>query len=124
MEEGICVLWSNAREQIRDRYHKCENRIRESPTTAVLGAAAVGYLLHRLPMRAILVTQVRVLAALAPPAFLLLGAAKLCEFLQQQELCAQKETESWPEPRTASPFSAMSGTQPPHPAETKPSHQP
>lgn len=89
MEEGVNVLWCNARQGIRDRYQKCENRIRESPTTAVLGAAAVGYLLHRLPVRAILVTQVRVLSALAPPALFLFGAAKLYEFLQKQELDKQ-----------------------------------
>lgn len=93
MEEGVNVLWCNARQGIRDRYQKCENVIRESPTAAVLGAVAVGYLLHRLPLRAILVTQVRVLSALAPPALLLFGAAKLCEFLQRQDLCKQEGAE-------------------------------
>ncbi len=90
MEEGVNVLLSNARQGIRDRYEKCENRIRESPTTAVLGAVAVGYLLHRMPVRAILVTQIRVLAALTPPALFLFGAAKLCDLLQRQELAERK----------------------------------
>lgn len=90
MEEGVDVLLSNARQCVRQRYEKCENRIRNSPTKAVLGAVAVGYLMHRLPMRAILVTKVRVLSALAPPALLLFGAAKLCEFLQRQELAKRK----------------------------------
>jgi hypothetical protein len=54
--------------------------------TSVLGAAAAGYLLHRMPVRAILVTQVRVLSALTPPALFLFGAAKLYEFLQKQEV--------------------------------------
>jgi hypothetical protein len=89
MEQGINVLWCNARQGLRDRYQQCENRIRKSPTTAVLGAVAAGYLMHRLPMRAILVTQVRVLAALAPPALVLFGAAKLFEFLQKQESAKQ-----------------------------------
>jgi len=90
IEEGVNVLWCNARQGIRERYQKCEDRIRKSPTTAVLGGVAVGYFLHRMPVRAILVTQVRVLSALTPPALLLFGAAKLYEFLQKQELAKQK----------------------------------
>lgn len=85
MEDGVNVLLSNARLGIRRRYRECENRVRKSPTKAVLGAVAIGYLLHRLPVRAILVAQVRVLSALAPPAFFLFGAAKLYGFLQRQE---------------------------------------
>ncbi len=90
MEEGIHVLLSNARQGILRRYQKCNNRIRKSPTSAVIGAAAVGYVLHRLPMRAILVTQVRVLSALTPPALIIFGAAKLYDFLQKQELVKRK----------------------------------
>ena len=86
MEEGINVLLCNAQQGIHHRYQQCQKQIRKSPTTAVLGAVAAGYLLHRLPVRAILVTQVRVLSALAPPALFLFGAAKLCEFLQRQEI--------------------------------------
>ena len=85
MEEGVAVLWNNARQGLRHRFEKCEARIRMSPMTSVLGAAAAGYLLHRMPVRAILVTQVRVLASLTPPALFLFGAAKLYEFLQKQE---------------------------------------
>ena len=90
MEEGIKVLFCNAQQGIRHRYLQCQNQIRKSPMTAVLGAVAAGYLLHRLPVRAILVTQVRVLSALAPPALLLLGAVKLYEFLQRQERTTRK----------------------------------
>lgn len=90
MEEGVNVLWTNARQGICDRYHKCENLIRKSPTTAVLGAVAVGYLVHRLPVRAILVTQVRVLWALTPPALILFGAGKLYEFLQRQQTATKE----------------------------------
>lgn len=84
MEEEVHVLLCNAKQSIRHRFHECENRIRESPKNAVVGALAVGYLLHRMPVRAILVTQVRVLSALAPPALFLFGAAKLFDFLQRQ----------------------------------------
>jgi hypothetical protein len=90
MEEGVNVLLHNARQGIRHRYQECENRIRKSPTTAVLGAVAVGFLLHRLPVRAILVTQVRVLSALTQPALILFGAAKLYELLQRQEVARRK----------------------------------
>lgn len=90
MGEGVDVLLSNARQAIRDRHQTWENRIRKSPTAAVLGAVAVGYLLHRMPVRAILVTQVRVLSALTPPALFLFGAAKLCEVLQRQGWARQK----------------------------------
>lgn len=85
MEDGVNALLSDARQGILHRYRACQSRVRKSPTKAVLGAVAVGYLLHRLPVRAILVTQVRVLSALAPPAFFLFGAAKLYGFLQRQE---------------------------------------
>lgn len=51
-----------------------------------MGAVVAGYPLHRLPVRAILLTQVRVLSALTPPVLILFGAAKLYEFLQRQEL--------------------------------------
>lgn len=85
MQEGVNALLSDARQGICDRYQKCENRIRKSPTKAVLGAVAAGYLMHRLPMRAIVVTQARILSALTPPALLLFGAAKLFEFLQRQK---------------------------------------
>lgn len=48
----------------------------------MLGAVTAGYLLHRMPVRAILVTQVRVLAALTPTALWVFGAFRLCDFLK------------------------------------------
>jgi len=90
MEEGVGALLNNTRQGIRDRYQRCQNQIRKSPTSAVLMAVALGYLLHRFPVRALLITQVRVLAALTPPALFLLGAAKIYGFLQKQVLAKQK----------------------------------
>ena len=90
MEEGVNVLLRNARQGIRHRYHECEERVRKSPTTSVLGAVALGYFLRRLPVGSILATQVRVLSALTPPALVLFGAAKLCEFLQSTEHAKRK----------------------------------
>jgi len=84
VEEGVNVLLGNARQNIRHRYQECEERVRRSPTTSLLAAVAVGYCLHRLPVRSILVAQVRLLSALAPPALFVYGAAKVCEFLQKE----------------------------------------
>jgi hypothetical protein len=89
LEEGVNILLGNAGNGLRHRYRKCEDKIRKSPAQSVVLAVAVGYLLHLLPVRAILVTQVRVLSALTPPALLLLGAAKLYEFLQKQKKAKQ-----------------------------------
>lgn len=48
----------------------------------MLVAVGTGYVLSQLPLRAIFVSQIRLAAALAPPALLALGAVKLCEFLK------------------------------------------
>lgn len=84
IEAGINALIEDVKHQASNGYHRCEARIRKSPGKAVLAAVAAGYVLHRLPLRAILVTKVRLLTALAPPAMLAFGAAKLCEYLQTQ----------------------------------------
>ncbi len=85
MEDGVNALVRDAQQSIRHRYQQCEQSVRKSPTSSVLGALAAGYCLHRLPVRSILVAQVRLLTALAPPALFLFGAAKLYEFLKNQE---------------------------------------
>lgn len=84
MEEGVQVLLSNARKSIHKRYEKCENRVRKSPATAMVGAIGVGYFLHLLPVRAILVTKIRILSALTPPTLVFFGAAKLYDYLKKQ----------------------------------------
>lgn len=90
MDQGVNVLLGKAGQGISHRYRECQNQIRQSPTTAVLGAVAVGYFLNRLPVRAILVAQVRVLLAPTPPVLLFFGAAKLYEFLRRRELAKPK----------------------------------
>lgn len=89
VEQMVHVSLDHARQGLCHRYQQCEDRIRESPATSMLGAVGVGYLLHRLPVRAILVTQVRVLSALAPPALFLYGAAKLYDYWQRRESTKQ-----------------------------------
>lgn len=94
MEEGVHVLLCNARQDLRQRYHACEEHIRKAPTTSVIGAVIAGYCAHRLPLRAIAVAQVRIIAALAPPALFLFGAAKVFEFLQRQQPAMRASTSS------------------------------
>jgi hypothetical protein len=86
VEEMVCASLCNVRQGMRRRFESCENRIRQSPTASVVGAVAAGYFLHRMPVRAILVTQVRIITALTPPALLLFGAAKIYDYLQKQNL--------------------------------------
>ena len=62
MEEGVNVLLSNAQQSLRQNYQACEQHIRKSPTSSVLGALIAGYCAHRLPLRAIAIAQVRVFA--------------------------------------------------------------
>ncbi len=85
VEEGVNALLNDAQKSFRHHFKECEQRIRQSPTSSVLGAVAVGWCLHRLPVRALLVAQVRLLSALTPPALFLYGTAKVYEFLQKQK---------------------------------------
>ena len=84
IEEGVNALLTEAKEKVHQRFNHYENCVRQSPGKAVVAALAAGYLLHRLPVRSLLVSQVRLMVALAPPTLLAFGAAKLCEFLQRQ----------------------------------------
>ena len=86
----IDVSLGKVRQRIHNRRKKCEDLIRNSPTASVLGAVGVGYLLHRMPVRAILVTEVRILSALAPPALFLFGAAKFLALLQKEQSIERK----------------------------------
>lgn len=82
IEQGVQALVGDVKRKASERYKDCEKRVRKSPGKAVLVAVAAGYLIHRLPVRSLLVSQVRLVAALTPPTLLAFGAAKLCEFLQ------------------------------------------
>ncbi|RYD20298.1 MAG: hypothetical protein EOP88_15635 [Verrucomicrobiaceae bacterium] len=84
IEEGVNALLHEAKTKACEKYHSAEECVRESPTKAILVAVGAGYLLHRLPVRSLLVSQVRLAAALAPPVLFAFGAAKLCEYLQNQ----------------------------------------
>jgi len=84
IEQGVDALVGDVKRKFSQSYGECEQCVRDSPGKAMLLAVAAGYCLHRLPARSLLVTQVRLIAALAPPTLLAFGAAKLCEFLQGQ----------------------------------------
>lgn len=55
----------------------CEEQIRQQPWISVLIAAAIGYLLHFLPVGRILASVVRSLLVLVKPALIVLGILKL-----------------------------------------------
>lgn len=90
IEQGLNTLVIDAKRKVSDSYHDYEDCVRESPGKAILLAVAAGYCIHRLPVRSLLVTQVRLLAALAPPALFAYGAAKVCELLQKQAMANRK----------------------------------
>ena len=98
VEQGVNALVGDVKRKVGHTYEEWEQRVRHSPGKAILVAVGAGYCLHRLPLRSLLVTQVRLLAALAPPTLLAFGAAKLCEFLQRQ---AQENSREMPKARRA-----------------------
>lgn len=84
IEEGVNALVNDVKHKLCESRAHWEDRVRESPGKALLVAVAAGYCLHRLPLRALFIAKMRLMAAVAPPAMLAYGAAKLCEFLQEQ----------------------------------------
>lgn len=74
----------DAKRCVQNRYAKCEAEIARNPGRAVAVAVAAGVLLHRLPVRSLIVANVKLLAALTPPLLLALGSAKAAEYLQRQ----------------------------------------
>jgi len=84
VDDGIRSVLHTGKEKTLSCLEKWEDGVRKHPVEAVLGAVAIGCLLHRLPVRSILVTKVKIISALAPPALLAYGAAKLCEVLQKK----------------------------------------
>lgn len=69
---------------LRPRWEKVEEQVRESPTKAVLIAAGIGYVLHRLPLRSLLATNIKLLWAFAPPAIMAVAAGKGFHVLEER----------------------------------------
>jgi hypothetical protein len=84
IEDGVNALLFDVKQHFTETCQNWEGSVRRSPRKAMVVAVAAGYLLHRLPVGSILATNVRLLAALVPPVVLAFGAAKVCEFLQEQ----------------------------------------
>lgn len=85
VNEGIRRLARATGEGIRLQQLKCEDRVREYPGCALLAALAAGYLLYRLPVRAMVLTQVRVFSALASSLLVCRGAAALHDILWRRK---------------------------------------
>jgi len=90
VEESLSTFLTKAAEGIRQRHHRCEGRIRRAPTGAMLIALAGGYLLHRIPLRAVVITVCRLLWALTPTALVLFAVVKLVALLQKPKSTQQR----------------------------------
>lgn len=84
VDEGIRSICCSSKDKLVGCLHEWEDCVKQHPVKSVLAAAAAGALIHRLPVRSILVANVRIIGALLPPALFAYGAAKLCEILQSK----------------------------------------
>jgi len=84
VDDGIKTILSASKDRVMGRVEKWEDAVRKHPVESVLGALAAGFIIHSLPLRSILIAKFRLFPALAPPALLAYGAAKLCEILQRK----------------------------------------
>lgn len=84
VEEGVRTLIADAKNCVQSRLAKCEAEVVRHPGKAIAIAVAAGVLLHRLPVRSLLVANVKLLAALTPPVLLALGSAKAAEYFQNK----------------------------------------
>ncbi|MCB1129900.1 MAG: hypothetical protein KDN05_02150 [Verrucomicrobiae bacterium] len=86
VDDRVRGLAERAGAEVRGECRRCIEYARESPGKAMLAAGAAGYVLHWLPLRALLVAKLRLTMKLLPPALFVYGAAKACEMAR---LCAQ-----------------------------------
>lgn len=83
IESSAFEVIDSQKESSRHCFQDCEERIRTSPISAVLMAAAVGYLLRFLPLGMLLGGIVRLLLLLVKPVIVVFGAVKLYELFRQ-----------------------------------------
>jgi hypothetical protein len=67
----------------------CEEQIREQPWASVLIAAAIGYLLHLLPIGKILTRLVGALLFLVKPALIVLGVLNLVSVVSERRSASE-----------------------------------
>ncbi|MEA3209231.1 MAG: hypothetical protein QOE70_2288 [Chthoniobacter sp.] len=91
VEASVASALRSAQETVRHCYVDCEASVRQSPSTSLFVAVAVGYVLRSLPIGALLGGLIRVLVSMVRPAVLLFSAAKLYELLQRQARPAPSE---------------------------------
>ncbi len=72
------------RNKANQKLETYEDKVRESPAKAVLMAMGAGYCLSRVPIGTLIAVPLRLTAILAKPALLMLGAIKLCDFVERQ----------------------------------------
>lgn len=82
LEEAAMEAFQSVGESCEEYRQCCEDKIREAPLASVATAAAVGFLVHILPVTAIVGSVVRIALFLLKPALLVFGALKLYEVLQ------------------------------------------
>lgn len=73
-----------AEDRIVQRYHECEERVRQSPGNSILAAVLAGYFLHSVPVAMLLGGLTRLALALVRPLLFLYIAAKAFELLQRR----------------------------------------
>ncbi len=103
LETSARDLLGSLGESTQSCLKNCEDKVRQSPLPAVLGAAAVGYVLKIAPLGLLLAALVRVLLLLAKPAIVVFGALKLYEYLKTNRPPSTAPVASDPEPLQDSP---------------------
>ncbi|WP_038171233.1 hypothetical protein [Verrucomicrobium sp. BvORR106] len=93
IDRGVTGFLNEAQDTVRRQYAEVEDTVRRSPAASLATAVAVGYFLHRLPLRAIINANLRIVSALAPPALFLFGAAKVYEMVKEESEAARLRRE-------------------------------
>jgi hypothetical protein len=84
LEKTFNTAYDAVTDSCRESYRKCELKIHQSPGSAVLIAAAVGYGASVLPTGRIMGAVARLAFSLAKPALIVIGALKILECLDKK----------------------------------------
>lgn len=85
VEQMLASSFESVRSNVTDRFHGAEESVRREPGKALLIAVFAGYVLRLLPIGAIIGAILSIAMTLLRPAILLLGAAKVYEFVQNNQ---------------------------------------
>ena len=106
VDEGILSVCHSSKEKLKGRLAEWEECVKQHPVKSIVVAVAAGALIHRLPVRSILASNVKIVGALLPPALFAYGAAKVCEILQQKGSASRRV-------RNLVPLTPLEGTEQP-----------